>query len=209
MVGSDHSQETERLLLAFEDGNESALDSLLAMHRDYLRRLVVHRMDPLLRSRVDPSDIMQEVLMQVSKRIDDFVTERPLSFRLWLRRKAMDGLADQERRHLKAQKRSIRREHRLSDVSSIAIAQKLMLAGPHQVDRQQDLSDRVKDALAHLSDMDREMLLLRYAEELSNAEVAELLQIGPETARKRHGRAIQRLYQQLLDTDPSGLPPQT
>ena len=39
--------------------------------------------------------------------------------------------------------------------------------------------------------------MLRHAEELTNAEVADLLGIDPNTARQRYGRALQKLHQLL------------
>ena len=41
---------------------------------------------------------------------------------------------------------------------------------------------------------------MRNFDGLSNAEVACLLGIDPDAARKRHGRALLRLRQQLLDS---------
>ena len=207
MAESDHVQDTERLLAAVASGNQMALDSLLGLHRGYLKRVVVHRIDPMLRSRVDPSDVVQEVLVDVSQRIHEYVERKPISFRLWIRRKAIDILTDQERRHLRAQKRSVWREQPITEVSSVAIAEKLM--APRQSSASKpELSHRFQQALDRLSASDQEMLMLRYAEELNNAEVAELLDLEPETARKRHGRAIQRLYQHLIDLKYSPLPPQ-
>ena len=45
---------------------------------------------------------------------------------------------------------------------------------------------------------DREILLLRYVEQLSNAEAAKLLSIEPATARKRHGRGLKRLLAAMI-----------
>jgi RNA polymerase sigma-70 factor (ECF subfamily) len=47
--------------------------------------------------------------------------------------------------------------------------------------------------LAQLPDQDREVLMLRNFEKMSNDEVALLLEINPEAAKKRHLRALLRL----------------
>jgi RNA polymerase sigma-70 factor (ECF subfamily) len=52
--------------------------------------------------------------------------------------------------------------------------------------------------LGQLSEADREILLMRNLEELSNHEVAEILQIEPVAASKRYGRALLRLHSLLL-----------
>ena len=86
-------------------------------------------------------------------------------------------------------------EQNLSDVSSMEIARKLLSNSPSKVLGQMELRQRVFGLIDQLSDTYREVLVLRHAEELTNAEVAELLEIDPNTARQRYGRALQKLHQ--------------
>ena len=83
---------TERILELVRQGDRTALSRLLAIHRDYLRRLIDLRMDDKLRGRIDPSDVVQETQMVVTRRIEDFLVNRPFSFRLWLRQQGLDQL---------------------------------------------------------------------------------------------------------------------
>jgi excinuclease ABC subunit A len=53
--------------------------------------------------------------------------------------------------------------------------------------------------MARLSESDREVLLLRHFEGLSNAEVGALLGLTPSAVSKRYGRAVLRLHDFLLD----------
>jgi RNA polymerase sigma-70 factor (ECF subfamily) len=55
-----------------------------------------------------------------------------------------------------------------------------------------------------LADTDREVLLLRVFEGLSNQEVAQVLDLEPDAASKRYGRALLRLRQVLAASDDSG-----
>ena len=163
------------------------------MHRDYLRRVIDLRLDQGLRGRVDVSDIIQETNIVVAKRIDEFLRRRPTSFKLWLRGEAIQQVKIQRRRHQVARRRTIDRECRLSDVSSMQMADKLKRHAPGQIAERREQARQIRRTIDAMPEHDREVLLLRYVEELTNAEVAELLAIEPDCARKRHGRALHRL----------------
>ncbi|MBI3464886.1 MAG: hypothetical protein HY000_17795 [Planctomycetes bacterium] len=75
---SSESSETDRLLERAEAGDPSALETLFAGHRDYLRQMIDLRMDPKLRSRIDVSDVIQEAHVEAVRRIDDFLRRRPM-----------------------------------------------------------------------------------------------------------------------------------
>ena len=198
------SRSTDDLLAAWAQGQESALETLFARHRAYLRQLVDVRLDPALRARVDASDIVQETLLVASRRIQDFMDRRPTTFRLWLRRYAMERLVDARRRHL-AHKRDARRDISITDASSMAIAEKLHVKEAGRKIVLQELATSIRETLGKLSEQDQEILLLRHAEGLTNAESAELLGIDPGTSRKRHGRALQRLSKELRSLGISSL----
>jgi len=193
---SSSTEQTEHLLERVSQGDTRALERLLANHRPYLRRLIELRMEDNLHARVDPSDVVQETQLVVIRRIDDFLERRPTSFRLWLRGKALEKLVDMRRHHL-AQKRSVRRDVAISSVSSAAIAKHLCPARPSSVMQQHELARATHQAIAALSDLDREVLILRHGEGLMNAEVAEVLKIEPDAASKRYGRAVRRLCEKL------------
>jgi RNA polymerase sigma-70 factor, ECF subfamily len=198
---SEHdTSETDRLLTQLEQGDRECLGRLLALHREYVRRVVELRMGDDLRGRVDPSDVVQETQLVVMRRIDDFLQRRPVAFRVWLRRKALEQIVDTRRHHL-ADKRSVRRQFHLSDASSLALAQQLMVSRPSQIARRKETAELLRAAIERMGETDREILLLRHIEELTNNEAAEALEIDPAAARKRHGRAIRRLGQLLADLD--------
>lgn len=196
---SDRS-ETEQLLERLSGGDAAALDQVLEDHRDYLRRLLEARMEDELRSRVDPSDVIQETQLVVSRRINDFLDARPTTFKLWLRGKALEKLIDVRRKHVAAAKRSVRREVALPEASSLALAQAIVTQRPSAIVQRRELSQQTNQAIAQLSHADREVLLLRHVEDLTNTEVAEVLSVTPDAASKRYGRAILRLRRKLIET---------
>ena len=203
MAFSTDSDQTSVLLERVAAGNRAALDRLLRLHRDYLRRVVQGRMEPVLTARVDASDVVQETQVVIAKRIGDFIKRRPTSFRIWIRQKALEQLVDQRRRHIGAEKRSVLKEQNMSDVSSMAIARKLLSNTPSKILRKIELQEQVRGFIEQLSENDREVLSLRHVEGLSNNEVADILEIDPNTARQRYGRALRRLHQRLAENDMS------
>ena len=102
--------ETEELIERAGRGDDPARQALLARHRARLRRMVAVRMDDGLAARVDPSDVVQEVLAEAHRTLDAYLRDRPLPFYPWLRRLAWERLAKLYRRHVRSHKRSTLRE---------------------------------------------------------------------------------------------------
>jgi RNA polymerase sigma-70 factor, ECF subfamily len=55
----------------------------------------------------------------------------------------------------------------------------------------------VKEALAHLSESDRELLVLRYLEQMPLKEIASVMGTTEGAVKTRHVRALQRLHDWL------------
>jgi RNA polymerase sigma-70 factor (ECF subfamily) len=197
MTTSDST--AEQLLARFENGDQSALNALMNLHRDYLRRVIDFQMEPPLRQRIDPSDVIQEAYLEATRRIDDYLRRRPMSFRVWLRQTACQRLGMLRRFHLGAEQRSVSREMEPLNASSIAIARKLLDGQPHRIMEDRERAAQVHQALAQLNETDYEILVLRAFEGLSNQEAAESLGIDATAACKRYGRALIHLRDKLDD----------
>jgi RNA polymerase sigma-70 factor (ECF subfamily) len=195
------SAETQRLLQQVRAGDPQALDQLFARHRPYLSQLVELRLDPKLRQRVDPSDVVQEAQLEATRRLEGYLRQPVMPFRLWLRQLAQDRIGMLRRYHLGAARRAVGREVALPDRSSLMLAQQFLARGatPSQQLDQQELARRVRQAVGQLPEADQEVLLMRTFEGLSFEEVGYMLQIDPAAARKRHGRALLRLGKILAD----------
>jgi RNA polymerase sigma-70 factor (ECF subfamily) len=195
------SAETRHLLEQARLGDAEAFERLVARHRPALRRAIQRRLDPKLLPRVDASDIVQEAELEAFNRFDDYLEREPMPFRLWLLKTAHERLLKAVRRHLDAGKRTIKLEVPLPDRSSLDLARQLAAGGPTpsaEVHRR-ELARRVRVALGELSETDREIVLLRNFEGCSNQEVAHLLDISPEAAKKRYARALLRLKRALTE----------
>jgi RNA polymerase sigma-70 factor (ECF subfamily) len=195
------SAETCGLLERLAQGHREALDELLDRYRPRLHAFVEARLDPRVRSRLDPSDVVQEVQLEVARRMDDFVNRNPMPFHLWVRKTAYERLLKLHRDHRQRARRSVDREVALPDRSSLLLVNPLLAGGssPSQQVAAREFADRVIRAVAELPEIDREILLMRHAEELPYAEIAGLLDIAADAARKRYGRALLRLRKVLKE----------
>jgi RNA polymerase sigma-70 factor (ECF subfamily) len=195
------SARTRALLDQVHAGDRAALGQLLERYRPDLQALIDFHLDPRLRARLDPSDIVQEAQIDVVRRMDDYLERRPMPFHLWVRKAAYQRLLNARRDHGRRAKRSVGRELPLPERSSLLVARPLVHGGPspsQQVEAR-EFAERVGRAVAGLSEADREILLMRHAEELPYDEIACLLEIEPAAARKRYGRALIRLQKALAD----------
>jgi RNA polymerase sigma-70 factor, ECF subfamily len=115
--------------------------------------------------------VVQETQLEAFRRLPDYLRRRPMPFRLWLRKTAQERLLMAQRQHL-AGRRSPAREVALPEGSSLALARQLADAGstPSRQLGRRELVLRVRQALAELREADREVLLMRNLEQLSNAD---------------------------------------
>lgn len=198
------SQETLDLLDQARRGEARAVDELLARHRESVRRMIDLRLDPAIVQRVDASDVVQDVLLEASRRLKDFLQKPAMPFHLWLRHIAKDHIIDAHRKHHQAQKRGVNREQPLvrpgwADQSSLDLAGRLLdqELTPASAAIQQELQRRLQAALKDLNDDDREMILMRHFEQLANQDVAAALGLTEAAASMRYLRALRKLRELL------------
>jgi RNA polymerase sigma-70 factor, ECF subfamily len=203
-----NSPETQQLLDQARQGDPSAVEQLLARERAPLRRMIDLRLDPRVAGRVDASDVVQDVLVEVHGRLDDYLKNPVMPFHLWLRHIARDHLIDAHRRHRGAQRRAVDRERPLvpaglADHSSVQLAAQFIdqELTPASAAIRHEMERRLHAALAELDDDERDVILMRHFEQLSNQEVAALLGLTEAAASMRHLRAVRRL-RTLLTAEP-------
>ncbi len=191
--------DTEELIERAGRGDAAARQQLLERHRDRLCRMVAVHLDRRLAARLDPSDVVQEALLDAAQELSDYLRQQPLPFYPWLRRFAWEHLVKLHQRHLAVRKRSaVREEQRLlalPDESALELAQRLTAPGTSPSHRllRQELRDRVRAALDQLPVGDREVLVLRYLEQLSIREIAAVQGISEAAVKMRRTRALERL----------------
>src|SRR6516165_4868731 len=194
-------------------GDPNALAELFARHRDQLRRMVRLRLDRRLQGRVDPSDVLQEAQVEILRRAAEYAADPRVPPFLWLRLITGQRLTALHRRHLGARMRNAGQEvalHRgpIPQATSASLAEMLLgrLTSPTQAAQRAEVRVMLQEALNGMDPLDREVLTLRHFEELSNAEVAQVLGLSKTAASNRYIRALERL-REILAGIPGLMPP--
>lgn len=209
----DESQ-IEQGIKELRQGNDSVFADLYSFYRPRLERSLQMRMDARLRGRIDVDDLLQDCYLAAAKRLQHFRSSVEVSLFVWLRSISMQTLVDAGRHHLQAKKRDAAAEKSLdanrrgangtsSQVPGELIGQ---LTSPSAVAMRAERAQQLEASLARLPEIDREILILRHIEELSNNESAEILGIHKAASTNRYRRALRRLKESLEalpDFDPN------
>jgi RNA polymerase sigma-70 factor (ECF subfamily) len=182
------------------------LDELIDQYRGRLRLMVQLRMDRRLQARVDSSDVLQEAFLEAATRFEQYQSKPPMSPFLWLRFLVGQQLVLMQRRHLGVKARAATREvslfrGALPEASSQSLVAALLgkLSSPSQAAIRSEVQLRLQEALNAMDEIDREVLVLRHFEQLTNVETAQVLGLQERTASKRYITALRRLKEALGD----------
>jgi len=197
-------QPTQDLLAGAQSGDVQAIDRLFDRHRDSLRKMIALRLDHKLSRRIDVSDVVQDVLIEANRRLRDYLANPAMPFHLWIRQIAKDRIIDAHRRHRVSSKRSIDREQPLAlegafDQSTIELVGQLRdpAITPAAAATQREVAGQVQAAIEKLDARDRDIILMRHYEQLTNQEIACALGLSEPAASMRYLRALKRLKSQL------------
>lgn len=191
---------TSSILLNLQSNRESELDKLLSVQRQHLRRYVDCRINPKLVSRLDASDIMQEVFVRAYRGLGTYLANPAVPPLIWLRQLSKQILCEAHRKHFRTirspfQEQSVVDDqfigHLIDSTDSVRSAAE-----------RREMSEKIRALLTQLNEMDREVLEMRHMEEYSIREIAELLEVGQEAIKKRYYRALER-FRQKLSCDPN------
>ena len=177
---NDNFEKTDDLIRRLLAGDAAAMGAFFEQQRPRLKKMVMLRMDRRLHARIDPSDVLQDTWMDCSRRFPDFSKQSSMSFFQWLRYLTSQRLIDLHRKHLGAAMRDAGHEVSLYQgglpaASSISLAEHLMgrLTSASDAAHRAEIQIRIQDALNSMDAVDREVLVLRHFELLTNEETAE------------------------------------
>ncbi len=169
----------ENLMLEFQRGSRDAFTELFERYREpiygYFRRRLEHP--------ARAEDLAQETFVAVLRNVTRW--EPRALFRTYLYGIALNLLRAERRKCLQEQPGEA-------------------VAAEPSAQRDSETGEWVRQAVGRLEEMDREVLMLREYEQLSYAEIAELLRIPVNTVRSRLLRARMALRDLLTGGVPMG-----
>ena len=197
--------DAQQLLDAARLGRADCLGKLLLHFGNYLKLLVAAHLDEKLRSRLNPSDIVQDSYCDAHRDFEQFQGRSTGEFLAWLRTILVNNIAREVERHILSAKRDVRREVRL-DRMQVALersAARLEAAFVDQASSPSARIDRHEHAVVlanHLAELPtdyRDVLVLRHCEGLSFKEVAERMGRSAGAVRMLWLRAMEMIRQRM------------
>lgn len=169
---------TSDLIRSVKEGDEQAFQKLYELTKHKVYRSVVY----LAGEQADVSDIVSEIYLQMIRSLDTYREELP--FRSW-----MNGLVILQVRNWN---RKRWRRFRI-DEKKRQYAMEQHAAPPEQQVVADERRREVLELLERLSYKLRSVVVLRYYEGLTLAEIADTLDIPVGTVKSRHDQAMKKL----------------
>lgn len=183
------SEATVELLARAREGDDEALDRLLARSIPPLRRWAHGRLPAGARSLNDTADLVQDTVIAALKRLDGFEARNHGALQAYLRQAVMNRIRDLARQ-IARRPRQVELPEQVRDHQPTPIDEAI---GAENV-------ERYERALQRLDDADREAIISRVELQYSYEELAVLLS-KPSVAAARMAvtRAMKRLAEELRD----------
>jgi RNA polymerase sigma-70 factor, ECF subfamily len=194
-------QEVLDVLTKARAGDQECIGNLLSIYRGYLLGIAVARIDPRLRARCNPSDIVQETMLEAFRDFHQFRGKLEREFLAWIRQILANNLARAVQTHLLSDKRDMRREVPMAPLDSNN-ASRLerhenwivdQEASPSSLLNRKERLHSVLDRIAELPPHYRDVLFLRHIEDLPFEEVAQRLGKSSGAVRMIWLRALETL----------------
>ncbi len=170
-------KDQENIIARAQRGDADAFEQLVIAYRDQVFRLALR----MCGNEADADEVAQEAFLSAWKALPNFRGDS--RFSTWLYQLTSHAAIDLMRR----EKRQIVAED-ITDVGAPDPA-----PGPQQQAEQSETRQAVRDAMAQLSPEYRQIVVLRFLQELSYEEIGAVLKLPPGTVKSRLNRAKSQL----------------
>jgi RNA polymerase sigma factor (sigma-70 family) len=178
---------TIELVLRAREGDRLAVEALLQRCLPGLRRWAHGRLPAAARGSLDTSDLVQETVLHVLRRLDHFEPRHVGAMQAYLRQSVINRIRDEVRK--------VSRRPMPVDLPVDLVSDR---TSPLEVAVQAEAYQQYREALGGLGVRDRELVVARIEAQWSVAEIAKRFEMStPDAARMAVGRAIKRLTTKL------------
>lgn len=193
------------LIHDLQSNGQMELSRLMDLQRQHLRRFVECRINQKVASRLDASDIIQEVYIRAFRGLDTYLVDPEIPPMVWLRRLSKQILSEAHRKQFRQLRSPYQEQSNINESFIWRIVDSTDSIRTEAEKR--DTAERIRSLLSQLSEIDREVLEMRHLEGYTIRDIAELLDLTQDTIKKRYYRALSRFReivsqsQEFLDND--------
>lgn len=184
-----------------------AVAAAFEKNRPRLKRMVELRLDRRIQKRVSSSDVLQDSYVELADMLGDYDASTDGPMYVWMRRIIGMQLTKVHEEHLGRESRDVTREislqrGRMPQATSFALASRLIgkFTEAEQQFQRAERQVRLQEVLNGMAIEDREIIAMRNFEQMSNAEVAAVLQIREAEAGIRYLKALRKLQREVKQT---------
>lgn len=196
----DLGTELQKMLQRAKGADAAAMEQLLQRYRPYLRVLCDVRLPNLCQRREDPSDVVQQTLMDATRGLPEFRGSTPGEFEAWMLRLLERNLLQAVRRHTSA-KRDVRREQAALSLNGSGDLRWHSLSGdsssPSQVVFRGEAAILLAEALQKLPERQRTAVELRYLAGQPLERIGEMMSTTKGAAAGLIRRGVEELRKHL------------
>lgn len=174
----------------------SQFNDLIIPHIKSLRRTIENRLYSKIKHRADADDVLQEVLIEVNRRLDKYLENPKVGIKRWIFKISNDKIIDAYRTHIVSANRSVCRELSSGHPKEGEVCPEYFFSdeeGPEEKMEYKESLDDLFRNIGHLRNLDKEIILLRGDKGLGNNEISNKLCISEATASMRYLRALRRM----------------
>lgn len=180
----------EKLVKRYLGGDQAALDFLIERYLKHVYNFVAK----FIGNAKEAEDLTQDIFFRAWRNLKKFDAKK--SFRIWLFTIARNRSVDYLRKKKMLVFSELDKEDEETPYSETIIDQDESIVD--QINKA-ELAKEVKNYLARLSESNRAVLLLRYNQQMTFQEIAELLGESVDTIKSRHRRALGYLKKAIAE----------
>ncbi len=166
------------------------LGQLFERERPHLRRFLECRINRKIASRLDASDVIQEIFVRAQRALPSYLAQPTVPPLIWLRQLSVQVLCEVHRKQFRSVRSPFREENQGDELLVLSLVQSTISMNSRL--QKEELSSKILAKLDELNELDRQVLEMRHVDAYSLAEIAKLLDCNLEAVKKRYYRALKR-----------------